>query len=205
MLSHYNNSNICVLVLHEIYGINQHIKTVCERLSNYKFDVICPNLLQEEKHYSYSNEKDAYQNFKENIGFSVATRKVKELLHEIRDKYETIVIVGFSIGATIAWLCSNNKKLCNIVIGYYGSRIRDYTDIVPECPTMLFFPRKEKSFDILNLLEQIRNKKNTKIYQFQADHGFSDPYSSKYCMDSAKKAEEKMIKFIKTHIDKSDL
>lgn len=202
MLSYCNKSKICVLVLHEIYGINQHMETICKKLSDYKFDVICPNLLQLEEHYTYLNEKDAYENFKENIGFLVATKKAKKILYEIRDKYETIIIVGFSIGATIAWLCSNDKNLCDIIIGYYGSRIRDYTEIVPKCPAMLFFPKKEKSFNTLNLIEQMKDKRNTKIYKFQAEHGFSDPYSNKYCLDSAKKAEEEMIKFIQAYIDK---
>jgi len=197
MLSYYNQSDICIVVLHEIYGINQHMKTMCDKLSEYQFDVVCPDLLQRDKHYNYSDEKDAYQNFKENIGFVAATKKVKELLYEIRDKYKIVVVVGFSIGATIAWLCSNEKHLCDIIIGYYGSRIRDYTEIIPKCPVMLFFPKQEKSFNVSNLIEQIKDKESTKIYKFQGNHGFSDPYSGNYCLESAKKAEEEMLKFIR--------
>ena len=201
MLSYYNKSDICILVLHEIYGLNQHMETICNKLSKYQFDILCPNLLQKGKNYSYSKEKKAYENFKENIGFSSATKKVKDILYKIRDKYKIIVIVGFSIGATISWLCSNDKNLCDIVIGYYGSRIRDYTEVIPKCPVMLFFPEKEKSFNIVSLIEEIKDKKNIEIYKFQADHGFSDPYSDKYCLDSAKKAEHKMHKFIQKYVD----
>ncbi|WP_018248376.1 dienelactone hydrolase family protein [Orenia marismortui] len=201
MLTYHNQSDICVLVIHEIYGINQHMQTICEKLSDCRFDVICPNLLQREDCYSYCDEKDAYQNFKENIGFSLATRRVKALLYKIRDKYEIIIVVGFSIGATIAWLCSNDKNLCDIIIGYYGSKIRDYTEILPKSPTILFFPEEEKEFNVLNLIEKIKENTNIKIYKFKAEHGFSDPYSSKYCFKTAKKAEEKMMEFIQDYID----
>ncbi|WP_286170334.1 dienelactone hydrolase family protein [Halocella sp. SP3-1] len=201
MLTYYNNSNVCVVVLHEIYGVNQHIKTMCKYLADYEFDVLCPNLLQTDDYYDYTDEKSAYHNFKENIGFSVAEKKIKKLLSKIRDKYKFIILVGFSIGATIAWLCSNDEYICDLIIGYYGSRIRDYTEVTPKCPVMLFFPKREKSFNIDNLIEQLKDNRSIIVRQFQADHGFSDPYSDKYCKDSAKKAEQEMIEFIQNYIN----
>ena len=32
MLTYQNNSDTAIVVLHEIYGVNQHIRDVCERL-----------------------------------------------------------------------------------------------------------------------------------------------------------------------------
>ncbi|AZO94598.1 dienelactone hydrolase family protein [Halocella sp. SP3-1] len=66
---------------------------------------------------------------------------------------------------------------------------------------MLLFPKREKSFNIDNLIEQLKDNRSIIAHQFQADHGFSDPYSDKYNKDSAKKAEQKMIKFIQNYIN----
>ncbi len=49
-----NNSDIAVIVVHEIYGINEHIKGVCERLAKSGYNVICPNLLKTDQPYSYA-------------------------------------------------------------------------------------------------------------------------------------------------------
>ncbi|PRX27999.1 dienelactone hydrolase [Orenia metallireducens] len=203
MLSYYNQSETCVVLLHEIYGINQHMKDIAKKLSEYQVDIICPNLLEIDGSYSYSDEQKVYQNFKENVGFAVGVEKVKKLLYQIRDEYEFIIVLGFSIGATIAWLCSDEQGLCDMIIGYYGSRIRDYTDVIPKCPTLLFFPENEISFDSIDLIGEIEVKRNVRVYQFQGKHGFSDPYSDKYCSNSAKRAEREMINFIRNSISLS--
>ncbi|OCL26668.1 hypothetical protein U472_11870 [Orenia metallireducens] len=200
MLSYYNQSETCVVLLHEIYGINQHMEDIAKRLSEYQVDVICPNLLERDGSYSYCDEAEAYQNFKENIGFAVGVEKVKELLYQIRDEYEFIIVLGFSIGATIAWLCSDEEGLCDMIIGYYGSRIRDYTEVIPKCPTLLFFPESEVSFNPVDLIEILKDKRNVIIQQFQGKHGFSDLYSDKYCSNSATRAEREMINFIRDYI-----
>lgn len=35
-----------VIVLHEIYGLNNHIKQVCKELHNSGLDVYCPNFFE---------------------------------------------------------------------------------------------------------------------------------------------------------------
>ncbi|MBO1513957.1 dienelactone hydrolase family protein [Metabacillus bambusae] len=44
------------MVIHEIYRINFHIKRICESFFKQGFDVICPNLLDQE--VSWLNEQD---------------------------------------------------------------------------------------------------------------------------------------------------
>ncbi|WP_318184073.1 dienelactone hydrolase family protein [Metabacillus idriensis] len=94
------------MVLHEIYGINKHIKDYCQLLRDQGFEVLCPNLLVKEEHYDYSQEEIAYRNFMKNISVENEANKLKDQLKVIRSDYKKIFIVGFSVGATIAWLCA---------------------------------------------------------------------------------------------------
>lgn len=187
-------SDILIIVIHEIYGINQHIKDICQLLSERGFDVICPNLIKQEGAFEYSQEEIAYCHFTENIGFENASEEIISLIADMKVQYKEIYIVGFSVGATIAWLCSEEACLDGIV-GYYGSRIRNYVGINPLCPTMLFFPEKEQAFNVDQLISCLE-KKNIEIYKFGGQHGFSDPYSSKYNKKSAKEAFNKMVDFL---------
>ncbi len=50
-------------------------------------------------------------------------------------------ILGFGAEATVAWLCSEEECVDGIV-GYYGSRIRNYAELAPRCPALLFFHKK---------------------------------------------------------------
>ncbi|WP_327862649.1 hypothetical protein [Aeribacillus composti] len=77
-------------------------------------------MLEQETPFDYSQEEDAYFNFMENIGFTNALVMIKSLLSEIKDGYKNIFVAGFSAGATVAWLCSE-ERLVDGIIGDYGS------------------------------------------------------------------------------------
>ncbi|MGM7719933.1 dienelactone hydrolase family protein [Metabacillus sp. Hm71] len=134
-------SSTLVIVLHEIYGLNQFMKETCRVVSELGADVVCPNLIDREVPFDYTEVDEAYQHFTENIGLISAKNKVNSIIMDLNAKYEKILILGYSIGATIAWLCSEDDKIDGI-IGFYGSKIRNYTEISPKCPTLLFFSGK---------------------------------------------------------------
>ncbi len=53
-----------------------------------------------------------------NIGFDNALQQIKQILYSIRPHYTKVYVLGYSIGATLAWLCSQTK-LCDLVVGFY--------------------------------------------------------------------------------------
>ncbi|MDQ0271816.1 dienelactone hydrolase family protein [Cytobacillus purgationiresistens] len=197
MINKQKNSDTAIIVIHEIYGINQHMKDICQSLSAYDFDVICPNLLEQKAPFDYSQEEIAYRNFMGNIGFINALHKIRDLISDIKNEYQKVFVVGFSVGATVAWLCSEEKCVDGIV-GYYGSRIRDYVKISPQCPALLFFPQEEKSFNIDQLISTL-DKKNVEIHKCRGQHGFTDSYSSKHNRESADKTFNEMVNFFLKH------
>ncbi|MBP2628963.1 MAG: DeoR family transcriptional regulator [Firmicutes bacterium] len=197
MIRIQNNSDTIIILVHEIYGINDHIIGECNRLAEGKYDVVCPNLLtNRQAPFSNSEELIAYHYFTQNIGFSLAQQQIEELSLRIRDQYRYCFIVGYSIGATIAWLCSQRKDVYSGVVGFYGSRIRDYKEIEPKCPVLLFFPRTEENFDVDCLMQDLSVNKNVRVFKADALHGFADPWSSKYCKAVSEKLFAKTIDFI---------
>ncbi|MDN4080390.1 dienelactone hydrolase family protein [Paenibacillus polymyxa] len=195
MISIDKKSDTLIVLLHEIYGINQHIQNFCSLLSDENYDVICPNLIGKETPFDYSQEEAAYAHFMKNIGFERASYHIESLLLSIQARYKKVFIVGFSIGATIAWLCSKEKYVDGIV-GYYGSRIRNYLEITPHCPTLLFFPQEEISFNVDELISALDNH-NIRVHKFSGQHGFSDPYSPRYHVHSAQQSFIEMVEFFR--------
>ena len=188
MLSIKNNSDTVIILLHEIYGINQFMKITCDHFSMNGYDVICPDLITTNQPFNYNQEKVAYQHFVENVGFESAYQEVRKLILQARTQYEFVFLVGYSIGATIAWLLSNENNICNGVIGYYGSRIRDYTKLSPKCPVLLLFAREEESFNVKEVISSLQDK-NSDIHVLSGKHGFCDPFNKNYCKQSCKEAE----------------
>jgi dienelactone hydrolase len=198
MISIQNDSDTAIIVVHEIYGINKHMDYVCESLSKYDFDVYCPHLFEQNKPFNYLQEEAAYLNFMENVGFANALATINQLLTKIKDEYKKIFIVGFSVGATVAWLCSEEQLVAGI-IGYYGSRIRNHLETSPQCPALLFFPQEEKSFHVDELISALDRINNVEVHKFSGRHGFSDPYSPHYNEESAEKAFHQMMIFLQAN------
>lgn len=173
------NAEKCVIVLHEIYGINDHIRYYAHSFLRKGYDVYVPNLLQKDQPYPYEKEEEAYLNFKENIGFERAHLQIRELIHKLSQQYDECLLAGFSVGATVSWLCSDEPSV-DKVIGFYGSRIRQFTWVEPKADVVLLYGTDEPSFDPRELKASLSQKRKVHIEIVEAGHGFADPYSSRY-------------------------
>jgi dienelactone hydrolase len=194
LLTHLNNSDIAVIVLHEIYGINRHILSVFNQYGNLGYDVYCPDLIHRAFPFDYCQQEEAYQHFKTNIGFDVCS-EIEGLLKKLRETHRVIILIGFSIGATIAWRCSESG-LCDGIIGYYGSRIRDYLTITPKCRTLLIFAEQEVSFSPRELDFTSEQKEHVSMTILNGRHGFCDMYSDHFDPVSAVEAQRLTDAFI---------
>ena len=197
MLILKTKADSAIIVLHEIYGINRHITEVCRYYNLLGYDIYCPNLLKAEKIFHYSEQEAAYKYFMENIGFK-ASETVEQLLKQIRRSYKKIFIIGFSIGATLAWLASASGS-CAGIIGYYGSRIRDYLDITPSCPALLIFAKDESAFSPENIVKYFEDNNKLKAVALPGKHGFCDRFSGNFNPESDRQARQLTNDFITVH------
>lgn len=185
-----------IIILHEIYGVNDFIKGQCQKYRDLGFEVICPDLL-ERPSFRYEESKEAYDFFTTHVGFDVY-QDVCRLIVGLKKMYNKVFILGFSVGATIAWRCCENP-LCSGVVACYGSRIRDYTDLNPVCPTLLLFA-KEDSFDVGAVMESLQGKQGLFSFSMDAGHGFMDPYSKQFNDAQAQLAEEFTLCFLEDEL-----
>ncbi|QHI71643.1 dienelactone hydrolase family protein [Aminipila terrae] len=177
MLKYINHNQMACIVLHEIYGINDFIRNICLQYHQEGADVYCPDLLKKESHFHYGEAAEAYSYFTSEIGFEVY-RDILDLIKELKESYERVVVIGFSIGATIAWRCCQSSY-CDAVVACYGSRIRDYLHLEPKCKTYLMFAEMD-SFDVDFVCKELLKKQNTEILRINAHHGFLDKYSASF-------------------------
>lgn len=155
-----------IIIIHEIYGITENLLLLKEKFEMKGFSVFIPSLYKD--NYRGVNEQDAYNKFFSEAGIEKGYRIIDSLIAENSDS--EIYLIGFSVGAAIAWLHSSNTAIKS-VIGIYGSRIRDYMDLKPAVDTYLYFC-EEKSFDIKPVINELKNKDKVKITLLNGDHGF---------------------------------
>ena len=181
-----------IILLHEIYGKNHFIDSQCETYEKQGFHVYCPDFY-DKLIFDYEREKDAYTYFYDNVGLD-AHSSICKLINKLKRQYEKIYVIGYSVGATLAWRCSENPN-CSGVIACYGSRIRDYPDVVPKCPVLLLFAEKD-FFDVPSVVEAIKRIPATTVASFPAEHGFMDSYSRHYDAEQAAAAQAHILHFL---------
>ena len=195
------NRDSIVIVLHEIYGVNKHIVTTAERFRQIGFAAECPDFTGLAKPFTYDCGQEAYKHFIHNVGFTEAARQVLSHVERVKGEgYRKVILCGFSIGATVAWLLSENSSVDRI-IGFYGSRIRDYPGINPQCPTLLLFPTYEESFDVISFTASLK-KEQVMVKVLEGSHGFADPFSSSFNADSCSKSDMLIKAFLNNYTDR---
>ncbi|ASG77530.1 dienelactone hydrolase family protein [Salmonella enterica subsp. diarizonae] len=165
------------IILHEIYGINDHIQRAGHEWMTRGFDVYTPTLFPHNTPFRYEQQQEAYRHFSENVGFDPAI--VTTLLNDLRAQYETLIVIGYSVGATLAWL-SAASGLCDGVICYYGSSIRQYPHLTPLCPALVIIARYEPAFDPLAMRQTLEKCPRVQCKMYDARHGFCNADSATF-------------------------
>lgn len=186
-------SDTALVVLHEIYGVTQHIRDICSRYGSVGYDVYCPDLLGRE--FTHEQQAEAYRYYMDNVGFGAAGQ-VADLLHALSARYARTVAVGFSAGATLAWLAAESGG-CDGAVCHYGSRIREYLDAVPKCPVLLIAAEQDEAFPIASCQDKL-SASGVALTILPGQHGFCDPYSNCFNRESAAKAHALVMDFIKS-------
>lgn len=164
-----------LIILPEIYGRNKFIEDEISYYESRGFMVVCPDYYDA---FDYEDEAEAYNLFMEKLGFSGGWLRV--MISVLSQGYENVFVLGYSVGATLAWRQARGTKG---IISVYGSRIRDYLDEKPEVPSLIILS-KDEEFELEG------------AYYYDAGHGFMDSYGPSYDSKLAKEARALIDEFL---------
>jgi dienelactone hydrolase len=182
-----------VILLHEIYGVNGHMRDTAAWLSAQGFAVYCPDLLGTA--YGYDREAEAYEHYMR-VGFTAAAEEAAALAASLAGSYRRLYLMGYSAGATVAWLLSCRPGFAGAV-GYYGSRIRDFSGLTPTCPVLLLFPDHEETFSVSALAEKLAAKGGCWFAFWRAGMVSADRRSPRYDAAAAQEANALAAAFLR--------
>jgi dienelactone hydrolase len=128
---------------------------------------------------AFNNEADAYSHFVSTVGLEGYVSILFKALETLK---KPTSLIGFSVGASAVWSISssNERNLVKQAYCFYGSQIRNHTEIVPCYQTKLVFPQSELHFDVAELIHKLTNKANVSISQVKYLHGFMNYHSTNF-------------------------
>ncbi len=183
-----HHRDAAVVVAHEILGLTPHIDRLKSAFEQLGVDVYAPQLTEgPARVFAPSEQEAAYAHFNRLGGVVTMAARLNAFGTGLRSRYRKVAAVGSSVGATSAWIAAS-EGVFDAVVGFYGSRIRDYPDLAPTCPCLLLFAEREPGFvprDLAGRLED-HDAVSTRIYS--CGHGFLDLDNPNHDMVAAEDA-----------------
>jgi carboxymethylenebutenolidase len=195
-----------IVVIQEIFGVNQHIRAVCDRFAGEGYVAVAPALFdrsQRNFECGYTPpEIEGARKFIAKPDWDAMLRDTDAAIKELK-AVGPIAIVGFCMGGTIAFLSAARLSGLSAAIGYYGGRIVAFADEKPKCPTQLHFGAKDQSIPMTDI-ETIKQKRSDcEIYVYNdAGHGFHCDERGSYHQPSAALAWDRAQAFLNKYMGK---
>ena len=189
-----------VVVIQEIFGVNHHIRSVCDRVAAAGYAAVAPALFDRiepgfESGYS-PGEISAAMRFVENPDFEAFLRDTSAAIGELKSA-GPVSIMGFCLGGTVAFAAACNLEGLSSAVCYYGGFIAKMADQKPKVPTLMHFGALDAHIPLSDV-EIIRQKRaDCEIHVYQgADHGFHCDERGSYNKDAATVAWHRSLDWI---------
>lgn len=203
----------CVIVIQEIFGINQGIREKCDWLASEGYIACAPDLFWRIKpgiELSDRNEQELARAFELFGEFNIdqGIEDIKATIHTLKghaDSTGKVGCLGYCLGGKLAYLTACRTNI-NSSIGYYGVGIEELLAEANniKAPLALHIaendgfvppPSQEKIHEGLDNHDQVT------LYDYPAvDHAFTRVGGDNYNEEAAKIADDRSLNFLKEHL-----
>jgi carboxymethylenebutenolidase len=195
-----------MVVIQEIFGVNQHIRNVCDAIAAEGYAAVAPALFDRitpnfECGYSPDEVANA-RKFIANPDWDAMLRDTDAAIKELRPA-GPVGIIGFCMGGSVAYLAACRLSGLSASVCYYGGRIVAFADEKPRCPTQMHFGETDQGIPLSDV-ETIKQKRpDCEIYIYPgAGHGFHCDERASFNADAAKLAWQRSMAFLAKHMKK---
>jgi carboxymethylenebutenolidase len=193
-----------IVVVQEIFGVNHHIRNVCDRFAADGYVAVAPAIFDRiERNFQsgYSPEEVAVaRRFVAHPDWPAMLRDVQAAIDSVKD-IGPVAVIGFCLGGSVAYAAATKLSGLSAAVGYYGGAIARFADDKPRVPTLLHFGGKDTSIPLKDV-ETIRAKRpDVEIHVYPgAQHGFSCDERASYDKASADLAKQRTLAFLAAHL-----
>jgi carboxymethylenebutenolidase len=186
-----------LLIIQEIFGVNKHIKEVCDQYANDGFVAVAPDIFWREKpliDLAYDSEsvktgKKLFNNLNIHLTASDLQRTVEAIKH-IPSCNGKVGSIGFCMGGLLSYVSAARAGV-DSAVSYYGSGIENYFELAQDitCPILFHFADKDNyiSNKTVNIIKNnICKKKYARIVVHKdVNHGFNCWYRPSWNQSAA--------------------
>jgi carboxymethylenebutenolidase len=192
-----------VVVVQEVFGVNAHIRDVCDRFAELGYSVIAPALFDRiqpgvELDYDEPGVTKGRELVGE-LGWDAPMVDIWASAKALRADGK-VGVVGYCWGGSVAWLAG-----CRLDVGcvsaYYGRHIVEFLDEKPRCPAILHFGAEDALIPPDNVKKVQAAHPNILVYVYAgAGHGFNCDRRADFRPDAASSALQRTLELFAKHL-----
>ena len=208
-----SNQYPVIIVIQEIFGINQVMRDICDQYAAKGYVTICPDLFWRIKpgiELDDNKEEKLQRAFELFIQFSteLGLEDLKTTLGYSRNmpvSNKKIGALGFCLGGKLSYMISAHSDI-NASVSYYGVNIQTMLGLSKKINTPLLmhiagedeFTDKEAQNEII---EGLSGNENITTYRYEGvDHAFARNNGKHYDKEAAELANKRTDEFLKEHL-----
>jgi carboxymethylenebutenolidase len=194
-----------VVVVQEVFGVNVHIRSVCDRYAEAGYLAVAPAVYDRiDPDVQLGYEPDGITRGRE----IRAKADMADVIADVAAAAEAaaqggkVGIVGYCWGGLIVYVaaCRLGDKLA-CASGYYGGGIVQYLGETPTVPLILHFGTIDASIPLSDVKKIGQAHPEITIHLYEgADHGFNCDMRSQYHAEAAALAQERTLAHFAEHL-----
>ncbi len=195
-----------IVVIQEIFGVNHHIRAVCDRLAAAGYVAVAPSIfdrIEPNFQSGYSPDEVAVaRKFVASPDWAAMLMDTQAAIDSVKDA-GPVGIIGFCLGGSVAYAAATKLSGLSAAVGYYGGAIVRFADDKPKVPTQLHFGEKDSGIPLTDV-ETIKAKRpDVEVFVYPgAQHGFHCDERASYDKASANIAWPRSLDFFAKHLKK---
>ena len=188
-----------VVVIQEIFGVNNHIREVCDGYAEAGYVAVAPALFDRVER----GIELGYQGEDMTRGVEIARGKLQmpDTLSDVQaaidylSKDGKVGVVGYCFGGLLTWLCAAGANNIACASGYYGGGIAQSIDKTPRVPTILHFGELDAHIPMSDVNAVRDANPDVTVYTYDADHGFNCNHRASFDKTAATLARQRTLAF----------
>jgi len=194
-----------LVVVQEIFGVNQHIRNVTDRYAAEGYIALAPALFDRvepgfETGYTQA-DIDRGRTVRGKLGWDTMVMDLKAAVKEQQKTGQKVGMVGYCMGGSMAWLGATRVDGLSGAVGYYGGAVADHATERPKCPVMLHFGETDASIPKEHWDKIKAAHPDIPMFIYPgAGHGFSCDERGSFHEASHRQALQRTLDFFRQHL-----
>ena len=192
-----------VVIVQEIFGVNGHIRAVCDSYAAEGYVAVAPALFdryQRNFDIGYSAEDIARgRELKGRSDIDAALRDVAAARDEAASAGR-VGIIGYCWGGLVTWMSAARLPGLACAVPYYGGGMPDAAGEQPKCPVMAHFGERDAAIPLEGVEKLAAAHPEVQVFLYDAEHGFNCDQRKAYDPASAALARERTLEFLRANV-----